>query len=434
MIFSNIDKTNKFLSILYLFIWPFGAFIKGVRSFWTGKGYIYIVFFYTFIGFSLLPTGDAARYSDSFEIVSNYTFENYLNIANANLFQGESHNLLPNAVNKKADIFALTLQFIISKLTENVNIFFALIAFLYAFITFKVLSFIEVLNIVKFNKNQKILILMFLCAIPFTWPIVGVRFWLAIMLFLWFALKFYKTGGYLYIFALLGCTLIHYTVIIMVVLFGINFITFRYKLPRVLIIFMVLVVLLLSQTSILLYIDAFITGSDIGIVKSSSSSYTNSEYVTAKNSIVQKSSIHAIYWKFSLKVALSFLTFLEVIGVLTKKNNFADKNFYRKLTSIEYILFFYVLLTWNLQSIGRFAYLYFLIFFIRRILIYSKLNHKVIRKELQILKPIMFIYVLISLRVLFYSINPFIFISNPFVAGVFETTQSISDFIFTNKE
>ena len=421
-------KVRSFYFMLTSLLWPFGAFINGIRLFWNDKGYLSVILFYAFLGYSLLITGDAIRYAETYDLVRNYSLDNYFDIILSN-WSGVEHGLKANTVNKKLDFFALSLQFLLSRFFENINVFFAVVAFLYAFVTFKVLKFIETLNIVAFNKNQKVLVLMFLCAIPFTWPIVGVRFWLAIMLFLWCALKFYKTSDYIYIFGLISCAFIHYTVIIMVVLFVINFITCRYKLPRVFIIFMVILVLLASQTSIIFYLDSFIAGSDVDIVKNSSSSYTNMEYITAKNSRYQKTSIHAIYWKFSLKIALSFLTFLEIIGVFRKKNNFVDKNFYMRLTSIEYLLFFYVLITWNLQSIGRFAYLYFLIFFIRRVLIYSKLNHRVITKELKILKPIVFIYVLISLRVLFYNINPFIFISNPFVVDIFNNTESISDLV-----
>ena len=101
------------LSIAYL-VWPFGGLLAAFYNFRRNSSAIYFVAFFMLYGYSLVypPNMDAARYEAQFR-----------DIASLDLGQIKAPG---------SEYFLTAIMYLVSRLTENTRVFFAVIAFFYS--------------------------------------------------------------------------------------------------------------------------------------------------------------------------------------------------------------------------------------------------------------------------------------------------------------
>lgn len=87
-----MDKSSRaYLIILYL-IWPFSAFITGIRYFDYSIGRKLLIALYAFLGFTAISFGDLDRYESQFYLLSNQSlsnvFESLVNLQTGKFYNG----------------------------------------------------------------------------------------------------------------------------------------------------------------------------------------------------------------------------------------------------------------------------------------------------------------------------------------------------------
>jgi hypothetical protein len=117
---------------------------------------------------------------------------------------------------------------------------------------------------------------------------------------------------------------------------------------------------------------------------------------------------------------------LEFFGFL----KFNTDSYIKRLDGLLLTFFSIAILSSNLGSLGRFAYVFYL-FSIIKLLYLSRLNinNKHFKTMASILLPILVLHVVLSLRAGFYSVDPYLIIGNPILFLFTQSDISLSEFL-----
>lgn len=146
-------KGNATPLFLLSIIFPGIGFLLSIRKIWNKQYQKIILLFAFWLGFTaFFFGGDILEYKNAFPITGKYTWNSYFYLV-TNSFSEDRLILFPdNVVNSKPDIYALTLQFIISRFTDNERWFFGFVSLIYAFLFLKFIN--EVLVFSGINKTK----------------------------------------------------------------------------------------------------------------------------------------------------------------------------------------------------------------------------------------------------------------------------------------
>ena len=210
---------NKLFEKLLLFIInPFVGFLESFRSPQKHNSRVIIYLWFIAFGFCFVPesenvvnSGDATRYAMDFRDAQTYTTQNYLNDIN-DYFNN-------NLTTDTRDLYTLTLNFVVSRFTDNFHWLFMVFAIVFGF--FYVKSMIFVIP----NDNEKflpliipILFLLFCFSNPI-YNINGVRFWTAAWVAVYIMFQVLVNKKYIYLLLLPVTYLIHAGFIFFIIVF-----------------------------------------------------------------------------------------------------------------------------------------------------------------------------------------------------------------------
>lgn len=413
-------KDQLYLLGLFL-IWPFGTVLFAVRKF-TEQNYHFVIVLFGFLfGFAVYPFGgDVVRYAEQFHTVAGYDWLEFIK-------KVLEPFLAPEYTTEKPDVYALILQFLVSRFTENQKWFFGFASMIYAFffVRFLRVCFKEI-NWTKF-LSQILFVAFIIFLIPFHVGATGVRFWTALFIYLVCLLRFIETGENKYILYSGFSMLFHYTFLFPVLLF----LFFRFvKLNRFFSLCIVIVsigVLFLTTNDTMLEMIQSGMGflEDTG-VQESSAIYTDAEYLEERRKVAGQRNWYVNVKEHSIFYFLAILFSLEVFGVFRWNYN----EFLKRLFPWLIIFFCLALLTYNLGSIGRFKNIFFLLALLHyAVLIGLHPQNKVLKNSSYVLVPIFLIHIAVSFRVMFYYIDPLLIVGNPLVLYFFESDQSLNEFL-----
>lgn len=408
---ANSEKTLWLLSL----IWPFISFYYAIRNLNIKRYRKFILLFAILYGLSYIPIphSDGSRYAEKFNAIKDYSLNNYWSDI-THIYDTDS---------KYQDVYAHTLFFVSSKITNNVHVFHMISAAVYFFVFLKLMySLYDLFP----GMRRRYFFLFFLgCVFIFNFSagVNGVRFPLAFMVFSYGSLNLILKNDKKFLLIAMLSPLIHFT--FYYALFFLLLYTFVpiVKNKFVLISFIVL------SVSINAIFGEFIQ-SNVGMLSESFETivdgYTGDGYIERRNE-------HANNWNWYVQLrgfgnyyfAIFSLLLVSMLKRRLKFNIIADN-----LYAFAILMLVASIITGGMLDVisNRFANL--ASFFTLSFLLYiSVLNQKSkILKTLSVTYiPIFMLTALVILRGDLYTVSPLLLVGNPLLTLIVETPVSIMD-------
>ncbi len=423
-----MTKNNLKEMFFIPFILPILGLYIGLKNIKRPDSHFFILFFAFWFGYSLIffEGADHTGYKDTYPEIINYDWADYGYLVTHALSLDRLSYLEENALNNKPDLFALTLMFLMTRITDNPRWFFAIIALIYyyLFLRFKV----ELLNYagVEDSTIWKIIFLFTMFMLPFHTGVCGVRFWVALYLLMFMTLKNLNTGKNIYIYLMWLSPLIHYTFVIPSLLITIFF---RLKLSiRVVRPFLplLLVFYFISSTTSLTYVSDVLSIFDETSVKDAAGSYTDIEGLNERKTLDTTGNWYVLLHGAAISNMFIIFYFLEIAGFLKLKNN--NKS---QIDILTFVFFILTLLTAGLGSIGRFRYLFYFFYLVRLLRMLSlKENRVKLQSYNYAFGSVLFLHILVTFRGAFYAVDPLLLIGNPVTLLLLQpSTISLSELL-----
>jgi hypothetical protein len=427
----TVAQKNHFKKLLFLFlVWPFLSFLTALRTVFNPASQKIILFFSFMYGYTVyLYSGDIINYGESFNIVYGYTWNDYYYLI-THLFSVDKFNFYsPNTVNTQPDPFALSLQFFVSRFTDNPRWFWAIVSTFYTYTVLNLANYVYRQNLSLYFKSRYNIFVWasFFLIIPYYVGVTGVRYWPALFLFVYFLLKYANKKSISYVFFLFIPALIHYSFAAPAVFaLSINYIPKKKLVYRLSIIAALIIFFGSSLTSIFDFLKNLTSIFDGTQVADRMSSYTDVELLENRQERASGSN-----WYVSLRGDLLFY-FLIIFNLMSSFAILKLKESKFTLKFYHYFVFFMclALVTYNLGSIGRLKNIFLVLASIRFIsLLYINYKNKLFKRYINIFFMIIVFNTIVNFRAGFYFTDPFLLIHNIFTFTLFESSESLSEFI-----
>jgi len=412
-------------------LWPFGAFVMALKNGFN-RHYQYIILAFSFLfGYSVyLFGGDILSYEERFYEVAKLNWAEFVDILIFKIdpFTPSLNYQYYRETNQKPDIYAFGLQFLVSRLSDSPRLFWGLVSLIYT--KFFLLFINEVkqqFEIYHFRIYHLIFISFLIFVIPFYVAVTGVRFWTALLLFMFLLLKTTNSGKSKYIYFSLVTMLIHYSFFVPVsLLFIIYYLPLKKWITRFVVLFSIFFFITSSATGILSFIEEKVSVVDETSIGESMTTYTDVEYHGDRKLKAGQRNWYVRLRSDSLFYILVAAFLIEFFGITRLVENRYTKNL-----SPYLILFFAIaLIGYNLGSMGRFKNIFYLLSMARYVIIFP-LNYqsKYLKYLAVVLGPSLLLYVAVTFRAGFYFVDPLLLISNPIILFLEHSGESLSEFI-----
>lgn len=415
------------LKILF-FVWSFGPFLVAARNIRDRKYHGIILLFSVVYGYSVyMYSGDVVRYADSFALMARADWRDYWDLL-AGAFTGGNFKMLRYGLTaSQPDIYALSLQFLVSRVTEESRWFFALVSLVYTWFFLKFVD--EAAREIPWIGSfaQKVFFVFLLLVVPFYVGVTGVRFWTALFLFMVCAIRYVRDRHIKHIFLAALCPLIHFTFIVPV---GLLLVYRLVNLSRLITYAVVLASIgffvVTSNSQILNYIESssgFFSGTKVA---DRLEGYGNEDIQAERQGVAATTNWYVQLKAKLLIYVLLLLTMIEMFGGIRYKNN----EFLQDLQPMFLLFFVLAMFTFNLGSIGRFQYVFYL-FGLLRYTILAGINprHTPLKLISLGMVPVLVLHVLVSFRAGFYTVDPLLLVGNPYVLFMYQSDLSLSQLI-----
>lgn len=388
---------------LFFLIYPFGSFLYNIKDFSVKQYRLILLSFFVLYGFTYIPIpkSDSDTYQQIFIEYSKYTFADYINEIK-NTYSGLSRN---------PDVYAPTVLFITSRLTENPQYYFAVVAAIYFFVFLKMLQILWSLKADEKNSTYLFYFLGMVFILNLSAGINGLRFPLAFMIFSLGSLLLLLTNRPVYLLLALSAGLVHFSLWLSGALLVLYYfilqgrsIYFYYGLLLIAVFTYGLFSEFLFQN-----IGSFGEG-----VQEKFQGYSREGYKMLREEHTQKWNWYVLYNMYA--------TFYFLIGaiILTRIKifNIAKNVLANRMYVFAILLFIQGLLTGNvLDSISNRYVILFKLFGLIYLFYTSMLNkgNRIIRFLTWCYLPIVVLSVLVSLRADSFTVSPYLFIGNLFL-------------------
>lgn len=424
----KLKRVNAAPLFLLSLVFPGVGFLFSLKRIWDKQYHKIILLFFFWFGYSIMfYGGDIQEYKDAFPITANYTWNDFFYLLSHIFSDDKWTNYQYSIVISKPDIYSFTLQFIVSRFTDELRWFFAFASVIYAYIFLQFIN--EVLRIsgIRDSKPWKIFFASLLLIVPFYVGVSGIRFWPALFWFLLFVLKYFRTKKFVNIAFAAVSVLFHYSFIIPIAVLLVFTVVRTSKIfLRVVVVFTIIFFAISTTTGLFGFANEAIGIFGENTISEVAGSYTDEEAVNEHN----EGNVEVNWYVTARQVLMTYsfmsIFLLDFFGVFKwRTSKYLDSWF------PLYVLFFCIsMLTYNLGSIGRFMYVFQLLCVIR-LLILSSINYK--SKALNIianlLLPVILIHALLSFRSGFYFVDPLLFVGNPIVFFLVHSTTSLSELL-----
>ena len=347
-------KTNSFLFIF----WPFLAFLNSLRNFRLVSAKYFIVLFLGLYGYTFIfvKGHDSIHYVQEFFRFSDLTFGEFL-------LENNSYN---SEDSSSLDFVIPFISYILSKITNNYHILFAIFALLYG--TIYILSINIFYKIYSKSKNTNILFLLsfFILILPI-FEINGIRFWFATWIFFYGSYFVVKNKDYRYLILTLSSCFVHFAFTspnILLIIFLLTGATVELYYP-------VLVLSFLIPDIVFNYLDTILSFFSLSISKKASL-YTNLNNIESLNFELNKTRFFLryisdlIYWYCIGSVFVFFLS----------RKHFIMDVYEKRIYSFLILLLSFVNFLSVIASGSRFRVLFYLFTFAFLIMVNAKIRSK----------------------------------------------------------
>lgn len=412
---TRIDEDSGKKLWFYFLIWPFLTFFYAVKNFSTKKYRKFILLFGVLYGLSFIPIpeSDATRYAERFEAMEEYTIGSYWYDI-THIFEIES---------TYPDVYAYTLFFLTSKVTNNVQVFYMVSAFIYFFVFLKLIYSLYDL----FPSMRRHYFIWFFLGCVFIYNfsagINGLRFPLAFMVFSYGALNLIIKNKKKYLFVALLSPLIHFAL-----LYACVFLLLFTFIPIVKKDVFLLTLLVLAVGANTFFGD-FIQ-SNIGMLGENYEDYlvgyTGEGYI-------EKRSEHVTQWNWYVQLrafGTYYFSMVVLIIVWISKRRLRFNQVASNLFAFAVLMVVASLITGGMLDPISNRYANLVALFTLSFLLYlSILNRRsgMLKTISKVYIPIFIFTALVILRGDLYTVSPFMLVGNPILSLLFESPFSIQE-------
>ncbi len=391
------------MNLIY-FIFPFFGLIIAVKNFFSKKRIFPFVFFGFWFGYSIFPhSGDLIHYIKAFPLLQRYSWIDFFTIV-LNTYSRDGVQIFErdNLYHQKPDLFAFVLAFLVSRFTEKHSFFFGLLGSIYFSLLYVFLR--ETLKYTGYsdNKNYKIFFIFLAMIVPFYVGVTGVRFWTALFFYGFMLLKYINTKNIKFIFLSAISSLIHYTFILPIF---ITFLSYFFKINRyfnkILIVLGTTYALTLRTTQSLNFMLYGLKNINITIIEESASQYFDENILLERQADALKVNWY-VKWREDL-IKLFFLFFYLYDFFIMRRIQIIKFSFFEGILDIFFLLSIF---TFNLGSISRFLYIFYILALIRLIEIHIKSSTRYYSIWSKLALPVLTLHIVVSLRAGFYFVDP----------------------------
>lgn len=423
-------SNNRGLMILSFFF-PSIGFLAVANKLWNKNYHSVILFFAFWFGYFIFikeeGNGDILRYKAAFDITANYSWNDFFNLI-GNTFSPEKLTSYPETVvNSKPDMYALSLQFLVSRFTTNFRWFFGLVSLLYTFFFLQFIRQVLLLTGIKSNKVWRFFFTFLVVIVPFYVGVTGIRFWAALFVFLTFTIKYIRTNKPINILFTFLSILIHYTFLFPVAILLIyRFLNISKFILKILVIGSMAFFTISTTTGLLGYADTVLELFEDSSVKDAADSYTNEEDLEERSKAIQATNWYV--WGKESAIIFVFAVFflVDFTGVAKWRTDKRMDSWYSL-----YVLFFCIfMMSYGLGSIARFKYVFYLLSLVRLLLLVTvNRNNRSLNFVYYSMFPVMVLHFVVSCRVGFYYVDPLLLVGNPVLYFFTSSSVSMSEFL-----
>jgi hypothetical protein len=340
-------------------IWPFGTLVYSFAFIGKRAFSIVLVLFYLLYGYTYIVIGkdqDTYRISQYFEGASKLSFSDLWNKL-THLYE----------LTNKPDIFQDLLQFVVSRFTQDPQIYFAITAVLLAVVS--ALIFEDVLKNREGSDDKinffALLVALFLLLVLSPGRINSFRHYFATAIFLFAVHRYLTRGGIKYLF-LLGVTpFIHFAFIAVIPVMLI----YRIVGNRFYVYYVLVVLSFVYSSQVSNYVREYTTELDTSALQYHASRYTSEVYLRQVQELKAQR-----YYVLDNYIYFSTIFFLVITVFISNINKIVDEHL-KNLFGFSLLIFSFVNLFNDLESIAnRFGVLYhgFCCIFLIRLYLNSK--------------------------------------------------------------
>lgn len=416
------------MPLLFL-LFPITGFYNGIKFFFQSKyryGLLIFAFFYGYTVF--FYSGDILIYRDDFNKIYNYTWDDFYNIFI--YFNNDDLKYSKVGINTyimKPDFYAATLGFLVSRFTENPRWFFAIVSLIYFYLMIKFLDEAVKFSGFKRSKEWRLFFLGLVFILPFYVGVSGVRFWTATFFFSWMLFKYINTAKKKYLLLTIFSILFHYTFIFpVVVTFTAEFIKINRKYFKIIILIGIAYALLTSTTSSMNFIKNILEKIDSDTITTATSGYLITDEATPSVTSVVKTVNWYVTWRRTL-INFFFITFF--IFDFFNFNDWRKPRTNQLFDNLYQIFFIIALFTFNLNSIGRFIYIFYFLILIRILNLLVVNQSGKFKYWTNLFFPILLMHVFVTFRAGFYTVDPFLLVSPSPALFFIHSNISLSEFL-----
>ncbi|MCF6359285.1 MAG: EpsG family protein [Cyclobacteriaceae bacterium] len=196
-----IDNRNSVLKNGLFIFWPFVSLILSINKPWDKVFLRNLSLFFGFFGLLFIAndTSDTARYATYFQETGLRPFSDFYDII---------FNLYATS-DVKWDFFQKLIEFLVSRITDNVYIYFGVLSFI---LGYALKSLISLISFDAKNKNNTtaVMILLFLITLCLPLRMLSFRHYLASLVFVIAFFQYSKTKEIKYLIATLSVIFIHF--------------------------------------------------------------------------------------------------------------------------------------------------------------------------------------------------------------------------------
>lgn len=413
----NSKSSSMPYRLLIFLVLPIAAFAQSVRKIHIKEHFWIVLLFALFLCYTYIPIpgSDATRYIDRFGSLSNYGFSQYW----------EDIKGMYDGSGLYRDAYVYTIQLLISPFTSDIRVYRLVLGFIY-FYTF--LSLIKCLILNNLGQRTKFnwFILGVVFIISFTAGINGIRWPLALMVFLLGTYRYITTSQTKYLFLASLSILIHFIFFLSVLFLLLFVVTRKYYNPKITSLLILGLFIFSNLFALQFTNNAAIIGDGF---EEKVVGYTENESWKEQRTEGFKS----INWYVQLQRTLpnTFVFFALIIttyfGLRLRKSDL--------VTSLQYLAFlsfFISFISAQLvdQNSNRFA---IVATAIGLIYLYHLYNENPENKLMNFLRkiyiPIAVLTILVNMRADLYTISPNLIFGNVFTEMIYRFDESIQQLI-----
>ncbi|AWI24450.1 EpsG family protein [Flavobacterium pallidum] len=411
---ENTQKDDSLWMLILFLINPFFSLVFSIKNYLSRYSRNIVMLFCGFYGLTFYPVResmDSFRHREDFvewASQTDITFDQF------------ASRLYSEDV-KYVDVFMPLLKFVVSRFTDDVGIFYAILGLLFGYYLSRNIWLLVDHCKDKLTRNLGI-VLFTVAFVIGPWEINSFRFWIGAQMFMFYGYNYLVLKKKRHLIGLIATPFIHFGFFFTLVVFAV------YKLAgnRLHIYFMIFLASLVINSFPVVNIQSYIPETSLDALNKKTTSYTSDDYIEGRAEVASE-----LNWYVAFKVKpLNFTTFLLIAFLYFRKRKELLESKYLSLLCFSLLL---MSLSYAIMGEVPTFFRYFrtslLMFYAFLFLFMVNGDEQWYKKfyPLQVFATVF--YIIVEIRIWFDTATVDTFISNPIVAFISQTYICVINFI-----